>query len=71
MTANRASGTFTDLEIARRSAVRTAREAMADQVMTGVLDLSLRIDIADEQGVLLDSVLYADALRIIPAPRKN
>ena len=71
MTGNTSGREFSDLEAARRSAVKTAREVMAEHVLTGVLDLSLRIDIADENGVLLDSVSYADALRIIPAPKVN
>lgn len=55
---------FPTIDEARREAVRTAREIMADDVRRGDLDLVDRIEIADEGGNAVTVVTFADAARI-------
>ena len=57
---------FDTVEEARKEAMRTAREIMADEVRRGSLNLVDRIEIADEGGNAVTVVTFADAVRIYP-----
>lgn len=49
-------------DAARAAALAGARSMIAADVMEGVLDLSSRIDVTDEQGDALFSVPFASAV---------
>ncbi|HYI40392.1 MAG TPA: hypothetical protein VE053_08750 [Allosphingosinicella sp.] len=53
-----------DLEAAHANGIREAREMMLETVAQGRINFSHRIDVADELGAVIDSVLFADAVRI-------
>ncbi|HEX8262712.1 MAG TPA: hypothetical protein VF547_07550 [Allosphingosinicella sp.] len=53
-----------DLESARAAGVREARQMMVGTVAEGRLDLSHRIDIADESGAVLATVAFRDAVTV-------
>jgi hypothetical protein len=53
-----------DLASARENAVREAREIMLDTLLAGRIDLSHRIDIADETGAVVASVAFRDVVAI-------
>jgi hypothetical protein len=54
-----------DLEAAKACGIREARSVAADQVREGKLDLSHRIDVADEQSVVVHTIRFADAIDIV------
>jgi hypothetical protein len=51
-----------DLEAARREAILSAREMLAEWIILAVEDIPLRILIADEQGNVLATVHMRDVL---------
>jgi hypothetical protein len=51
-----------DLEAARREAMLSAREMLAEAIILGLEDLPMRIFITDEAGTLLDQVHMRDVL---------
>ena len=53
-----------DLEAAHANGVKEAREMMLETVTEGRINLSHRIDIADETGRVVESVTFGDAVRI-------
>jgi hypothetical protein len=53
-----------DFEAARANAVKEAREMMLETVAEGRIDPSHRIDIADENGTILDSVTFGEAVTV-------
>jgi hypothetical protein len=53
-----------DLAAARANAIREAREMMLDAVAEGRINLSHRIDIADEAGTVVGSVTFGEAVRV-------
>jgi Domain of unknown function (DUF6894) len=57
---------FATVDEARREAVRTAREIMADDARRDSLNLVDRIEIADEGGNAVTVVTFADAARLYP-----
>ena len=52
------------LEAARVNAVKEAREMMTETVAEGRINFSHRIDIADESGAIVDSVTFAEAVKV-------
>lgn len=53
-----------DLEAAHANGIKEAREMMRETVAEGRINFSHRIDIADESGVVLDSVTFGEAVTI-------
>ena len=53
-----------DLEAARANGIKEAREMMVETVSEGRINLSHRIDIADESGAVIDSVIFAEAVAV-------
>ncbi|HLL29771.1 MAG TPA: hypothetical protein VK403_02130 [Allosphingosinicella sp.] len=53
-----------DLEAARANGIREAREMMLETVAEGRINLSHRIDIADESGAVLASVAFGEAVAV-------
>ena len=53
-----------DLEAARANGIREAREMMLETVTQGRINFSHRIDIADESGAVVDSVLFGEAVAV-------
>jgi hypothetical protein len=49
------------------AALMQARDCMAGDVQSGRLDLHCHIDVHAEDGELVHSLLFADALEIVPA----
>lgn len=54
-----------DLVEARKTALKTVRELMAADALSGVLVWSARIDIVDDQGRVLDTVRFRDAVALV------
>lgn len=50
--------------LALAEAVRGARALAADQVLEGRLNLSHRIEIADETGAVIANIVFRDAIAI-------
>jgi hypothetical protein len=55
---------FPDLEAAREHAISQVRAVAADEVLKGKLTLSHRIVVADENGSVVATVRYADAVAV-------
>ena len=53
-----------DLEAARANGVKEAREMMVETLAEGRINLSHRIDIADESGTVVASVTFGEAVAI-------
>jgi hypothetical protein len=53
-----------DLDAARACGIKEARSVAADQVREGKLDLNHRIDVTDEQGVVVHTIRFADAIEV-------
>jgi Domain of unknown function (DUF6894) len=53
-----------DLASAQENAVREAREMMLEPLLAGRIDLSHRIDIADESGAVVASVAFKDVVAV-------
>lgn len=53
-----------DLEAARANGIREAREMMLETVAEGRINFSHRIDIADESGAVVDTVTFAEAVKV-------
>jgi hypothetical protein len=53
-----------DLEADHANGIREAREMMLETVAEGRINFSHRIDIADENGAVVDSVTFADAVTV-------
>jgi hypothetical protein len=53
-----------DLEAARANGIKEAREMMLEAVAEGRINLSHRIDIADENGAVVDTVIFAEAITV-------
>ncbi len=52
---------------ARKLAIEAARDVMAGDVRTGLLDLSSFIEVEDESHALLFTITFADAVTVTPA----
>lgn len=58
--------TLLDPAAARKLAIESARDVMADNVRGGELCLSHRIEVEDEQGQPVVVVKFRDALTVLP-----
>ncbi len=58
---------LSDLNAARRTALHGIRDFLSHEVAQGRLDLRGQVDIADENGFVLLSIPFADAVAIIDA----
>lgn len=56
---------YATVEAAIASATLAARELIADEARSGVIDLNHCIEIIDETGTVLDVVLFSDAVRLL------
>jgi hypothetical protein len=54
-----------DLEAAKACGIKEARSVAVEQVREGKLDLNHRIDVADEQSVVVHTIRFADAIDIV------
>ncbi len=59
------------LEQSRARALAEARALIADDALSGRIDLRQRIDIEDAEGIVLDTISFEDAVEIVglPVPR--
>jgi hypothetical protein len=55
-------GEFPDLQSAVREAVRSVRSLVGGDVLAGVLQLDLSIQVCDDQGKALQMVRFEDAI---------
>lgn len=55
---------FSTVEAALEHATLCARELLADQARSGLIDFNHRIEIADESGAEIDVVAFRDAVRV-------
>lgn len=53
-----------DRETAHANGIKEAREMMVDTVTDGRINFSHRIDIADESGAIVDSVMFSEAVKV-------
>ena len=53
-----------DLAAAHAKAVRSAREMACQEVLEGHLNLTHRIDVADENGAVLATVRFQDIVKL-------
>ena len=53
-----------DLDAAHREAIQCARAIVADDALCGAIDLSGRIEIADDTGAILLAVHFRDAVAV-------
>ena len=59
---------FDDLEQLRAAVLAGARDVMANELKSaGTVDLRYRIDAEDENGDIVFSLPFADAVHIVPA----
>ncbi len=58
-----------DDAMARAEAIAAARDVMAGDMRTGLLDLSAFIEVEDEKHKLLFTITFADAVTVTPASR--
>jgi hypothetical protein len=56
---------FADLEAAKACGIKEARSLAADQVREGKLDLNHRFDVADERGVVVHTIRFADVIDVV------
>jgi putative N-acetylmannosamine-6-phosphate epimerase len=56
--------TFPDLTAARANAVKEARELMLETVAEGRINFSHRIEIADETGAVVGTVMFGEAVTV-------
>ena len=63
---------FADLADARAQAIAGIRSVLSAEVLEGEVSLRGRLEIVDDNGSLLDTIPFEDALRVIPAdPHKS
>lgn len=55
---------FASLDDARRAAVASARDMMAADIRSGSLSLDERIEITNQEGAILATVCFRDAVRV-------
>jgi hypothetical protein len=56
------------LEAVSRAALMDARSCIAEDARAGRIYLGYRIDVHDEEGTVVHSLSFADAVEIVPAP---
>ena len=58
---------FADLAVAKAKALEGIRGFLGNEVMTGKMDLRGHVDIADDDGVILMTVRFDEAVEITPS----
>ena len=58
---------FADLATLKSAVLYNARDVIAGDVKNGVVDLRFRIDAEDENGVLIHSLAFTEAVSVIGA----
>lgn len=53
------------------AALAAARDCIAGDVHRGQIRLDYRIDVHDEEGTIVHSLAFADAVEIVPAPTQG
>jgi hypothetical protein len=56
-----------DLEAAKETALRAARDTMSHDMQAGKLDLRYRIDVEDDAGHVVHSIQFSDAFETVRA----
>lgn len=54
------------LQKLRRTMLVMVRDMLSADIREGVVDLSFRLDAEDEDGAIVDSLAFEDAVKIIP-----
>lgn len=63
---------FADMAALARAVTANARGVMAHDVLSGTLDLTLRIDAEDEVGAIVFALPFADAVEVTwPGDRRT
>jgi hypothetical protein len=57
---------YADLDALKKKVLLAVRDLISGDVMNGVIDLRFRIDAEDRDGVIVYTLDFADAVRIIP-----
>jgi hypothetical protein len=52
-----------------QEALREARAIISDDAKSGRINLDVRIDVQDEEGTVVHSICFADAVEILPPNR--
>ena len=60
---------FSDIDAARREAVRSVRSLVSADVYAGILHLDLSVEIGDVNRIQLESISFDDAITTIPSSR--
>lgn len=55
-----------DLDALRKSVLLAVRDLISEDVKGGVIDLRFRIDAEDQEGVIVYTLGFAEAVNIIP-----
>jgi hypothetical protein len=55
-----------DLDALRKDVLMAVRAMISEEVKGGVIDLRFRIDAEDREGVIVYTLAFAEALKIIP-----
>jgi hypothetical protein len=53
-----------DLDAAKARGIKEARSVAAEQVRQGKLDLNHRVEVSYEQGIVVHTIRFADAIDI-------
>jgi hypothetical protein len=57
---------YADLDELRKKVLVAVRDLISGDVMNGVVDMRFRIDAEDRDGVIVYTLGFAEAVRIIP-----
>ena len=60
-------GVYMPAQAVPGAALRAARDCIAGDVMTGRIEFKYRIDVEDDDGRVVYSLPFADAVEIVPA----
>lgn len=56
---------FPDLDLARRAGIIGIRSLLSAEALDGKIDLTGRLELVDCHGIVLDVILFTDALTVI------
>ena len=57
---------YSDLDALRKAVLLAARDLMSEDMNGGVIDMRFRIDAEDRDGVIVYSLGFKEAVKIIP-----
>jgi hypothetical protein len=63
-------GEYADVAAARREAIAGIRSLVSEEALTGMIDLCGRIEIVADDGSVVDTVLFADAIDLRRPPSR-